>query len=106
MVGGWFGYVVLGRADTGPVDPFEAAVDSIVEVAMADPTNTEVVDALALALGMRVSPVVGTSVVWTLSFKATGMPWSGPRTFPSALSRSRRSASASAFLFTVITAFT
>ena len=54
----------------------------------------------------RAPPVVGMSVVWMLSFSATGIPWSGPRTRPSARSRSSRSASASAWGFTAITAFT
>ena len=33
-------------------------------------------------------PVVGMLVVWMLSFNATGMPCSGPRSLPGARSRS------------------
>ncbi len=50
-------------------------------------------------------PVVGMSVVWMLSLSAIGIPWRGPRTFPSRRSRSRASASASAPGFTARTAF-
>jgi hypothetical protein len=50
-------------------------------------------------------PVVGMSVVWMLSLRATGIPWRGPRIFPCARSRSRASASSSARGFTVIAAF-
>src|SRR5258708_1926785 len=49
-------------------------------------------------------PVVGISVVWMLSFSAIGMPCSGPRMRPRALSRSRSSASSSARGLTVIAA--
>src|SRR5258708_9066948 len=49
--------------------------------------------------------VVGMSVVWTLSFRAIGMPCSGPRTRPRARSRSLASASSSALGFTVIAAW-
>src|SRR6185295_6009341 len=49
-------------------------------------------------------PVVGMSVVWMLSLRATGMPCSGPRIRPAARSRSSESAIASAFGLTVMTA--
>ena len=49
-------------------------------------------------------PVVGMSVVWMLSFSATGMPCSGPRIRPCARSRSRSSASFKALGLIVIAA--
>ena len=76
---------------------------------MIAPASTRFFVSVASYGGTRFSnasapPVVRMNVVCTLSFNAIGMPCSGPRIRPCWRSRSRSSASAIAFGFTVIAA--